>query len=95
MHNGTRPVEVNYILNVLNYINELNESMITEEIRCSISKYRHQEEPHENGCEVDWDSLLCWPHTPPGSLATLPCFEELNGIHYDKSRKFTFINDYQ
>ncbi|XP_012268724.1 diuretic hormone receptor-like isoform X2 [Athalia rosae] len=88
--NGTRPVEVNYILNVLNYINELNESSITEEVKCSLMKYRHQEHPfHQSGCEVDWDSLLCWPHTSPGSLATLPCFEELNGIRYDNSQNAT------
>lgn len=84
--NGTRPVEVNYILNVLNSINELNESLITEEIKCSLNKYRRQEQPHEAGCEVDWDSLLCWPHTSPGTVAVLPCFEELNGIRYDNSQ---------
>ncbi|XP_015518859.1 diuretic hormone receptor [Neodiprion pinetum] len=85
--NGTMPVEVNYVLNVLNYINELNDSLITEEVKCSLEKYRRQEHTqHEPECEVDWDSLLCWPRTPPGSLATLPCFEELNGIQYDKTQ---------
>ncbi|KAL2733777.1 diuretic hormone receptor-like isoform X1 [Vespula squamosa] len=37
------------------------------------------------GCEVSWDSLLCWPYTSPGTLAILPCFEELNGIRYDNT----------
>ncbi|XP_075234029.1 uncharacterized protein LOC142331797 [Lycorma delicatula] len=30
-----------------------------------------------------WDSLLCWPPTTPGIRASLPYFEELNGIKYD------------
>lgn len=90
--NGTRPMEVNnYILNVLNSINELNESSITEELKCSVIKLHRQEQPYEAGCEVDWDSLLCWPHTSPGSLAVLPCFDELNGIPYDKSREYIFM----
>nr|XP_050849101.1 diuretic hormone receptor-like isoform X1 [Vespula vulgaris] len=40
----------------------------------------------QEGCEVSWDSLLCWPYTSPGTLAILPCFEELNGIRYDNTQ---------
>lgn len=40
-------------------------------------------------CEQSWDSLLCWPATPAGQLASQPCFDELNGISYDTSRECT------
>ncbi|CAK9823186.1 Diuretic hormone receptor [Anthophora retusa] len=85
----------NYILNVLYYINKSNESLNPEAIKCLERK--HQEELHrisldetqqeeQLGCEISWDSLLCWPRTPSGTLATLPCFEELNGIQYDSTQ---------
>ncbi|XP_017791686.1 PREDICTED: diuretic hormone receptor-like [Habropoda laboriosa] len=85
----------NYVLNVLYYINKSNESLNPEAIKCLERK--HQEELHrlsldetqqeeQPGCEISWDSLLCWPRTPPGTLATLPCFEELNGILYDSTQ---------
>jgi len=38
-------------------------------------------------CEHDWDTLLCWPATPAGQLASQSCFDELNGIRYDTSRE--------
>ncbi|TMW44605.1 hypothetical protein DOY81_010315, partial [Sarcophaga bullata] len=36
-------------------------------------------------CPVSFDSVLCWcwPRTPAGSWAVLPCFEEFKGVHYD------------
>ena len=39
-------------------------------------------------CPYSYDTLLCWPKTPAGNLAILPCFEELNGIKYDTSREY-------
>lgn len=39
-------------------------------------------------CNRTWDSVLCWPETPAGTTAYLPCFEEFNGIRYDPSGKF-------
>ncbi|XP_037090345.1 diuretic hormone receptor-like [Pollicipes pollicipes] len=33
-------------------------------------------------CAVTWDEVLCWPETPRGSLASIPCFKEFNGIIY-------------
>lgn len=83
--NGTKPVDGNYVLNVLNYINERNESLTLKELQCLERKVQQQED-HEGGCEVNWDSLLCWPHTPSGTLATLPCIKELNGILYDHTQ---------
>ncbi|XP_046678521.1 diuretic hormone receptor-like [Homalodisca vitripennis] len=40
-------------------------------------------------CPRMWDGLLCWPPTPPATLARLPCFAELNGIKYDTSKNAT------
>lgn len=39
-------------------------------------------------CEPNFDSVLCWPQTPPNTVAILPCFSQLNGIRYDTSRKY-------
>lgn len=80
----------NYVLNVLNYINELNESLSTEEFKCLERKHQDQNRKQERlECEVNWDTILCWPRTLPGSLATIPCFDELNGIPYDNTREYT------
>lgn len=38
-------------------------------------------------CLPNFDSVLCWPHTPPQTTAILPCMDELNGIKYDTSRE--------
>ncbi|KZC09659.1 Diuretic hormone receptor [Dufourea novaeangliae] len=87
----------NYVLNALNYINKLNESLNTEAIKCLELRHREElewlslgregeEEADRLGCEINWDSLLCWPRTPPGRLATLSCLEELNGIRYDSTQ---------
>lgn len=68
---------------------------ILQEIECLI--LIHQEKDLESvahlpkRCPRSWDSLLCWPPTQPGIRASLPCFEELNGIKYDTTRKFVII----
>ncbi|XP_076227925.1 diuretic hormone 44 receptor 1 isoform X2 [Nomia melanderi] len=94
-NNETSPYDTgNYILNTLNYINKLNETLSAEAIRCFEMKDREEIERLSLGedaeeqleCEISWDSLLCWPRTPPGTLATLPCIEELNGIRYDSTQ---------
>ncbi|KAK1133615.1 hypothetical protein K0M31_011416 [Melipona bicolor] len=85
----------NYVLNTLYYINKLNESVNPEAIKCLERKQQEELQrlsagaqlEDQQGCEISWDSLLCWPRTPPATLATLPCFEELNGIRYDSSRE--------
>lgn len=51
-------------------------------------QHRSQETLPSPLCKRVWDKLLCWPPTPPGTIARLPCFSELNGIHYDTSSKF-------
>lgn len=44
------------------------------------------------GCGIDYDTVLCWPQTPPNSLSVLPCLSQLNGIRYDTSRKFVVLS---
>lgn len=39
-------------------------------------------------CPPNFDSVLCWPHTPPDTMAILPCMDDLNGIKYDTSREY-------
>ncbi|XP_011157676.2 diuretic hormone receptor isoform X2 [Solenopsis invicta] len=87
--NGTKPqVGDNYVLNVLNYINELNESFSAEHLKCLEREHQDQEnqKQEQQECEVNWDTVLCWPRTLSGTLATIPCFDELNGIPYDSTQ---------
>jgi hypothetical protein len=42
-------------------------------------------------CPYSYDTLLCWPKTPAGNLALLPCIAELNGIKYDTSREYHYL----
>jgi hypothetical protein len=44
--------------------------------------------PGNRFCNSTWDGIICWPTTPAGATAVLPCFDELNGIKYDTDRKF-------
>ncbi|GAB1860249.1 Diuretic hormone receptor [Camponotus japonicus] len=86
--NETEPlVDGNYVLDVLNYINELNESLSSEQFKCLEREHQDQNRKQDRlECEVNWDTILCWPRTPPGTLATIPCFDELNGILYDNTQ---------
>ncbi|ALC42536.1 Dh44-R1 [Drosophila busckii] len=40
-------------------------------------------------CPTQFDTILCWPRTPRGTLAVLQCMDELQGIHYDSSKNAT------
>ncbi|XP_037941693.1 diuretic hormone receptor-like [Teleopsis dalmanni] len=40
-------------------------------------------------CFTQFDTILCWPRTPRGTLAVLPCLDELQGIQYDSSQNAT------
>ena len=89
--NGTKPlVGGNYVLNALNYINELNESFNAEQHKCLEREQEHENQKQERQeCEMSWDTILCWPRTISGTLASIPCFDELNGISYDNTREYT------
>jgi len=65
------------------------------EADCQLSIYRWQasasrkNEKTPTHCLPTWDSVLCWPATPLGQVAKLPCFPVLNGIPYDTSQNAT------
>ncbi|XP_018797882.1 PREDICTED: diuretic hormone receptor isoform X4 [Bactrocera latifrons] len=40
-------------------------------------------------CLTHFDSILCWPRTPRGTWAALPCLHEFQGIQYDSSQNAT------
>uniref|UniRef100_A0A1B0BXB2 Diuretic hormone receptor n=1 Tax=Glossina palpalis gambiensis TaxID=67801 RepID=A0A1B0BXB2_9MUSC len=40
---------------------------------------------NNSSCPVSFDSVLCWPSTPAGAWAALPCFKEFKGVRYDNS----------
>ncbi|XP_066955927.1 diuretic hormone receptor-like [Macrobrachium rosenbergii] len=34
-------------------------------------------------CPVKFDGVSCWPETPPGTVRSIPCFTDFNGINYE------------
>lgn len=38
-------------------------------------------------CQIKFDGASCWPQTPAGTLSTISCFAEFNGLHYDSTRE--------
>lgn len=89
-------------LKILSSVKMNDSSSLTGEIECyeriKLSLQQQQQrnpQEREFGCEIDWDTVLCWPFTLAGNLARLPCFEELNGIQYDSTskRKLFFLNN--
>uniref|UniRef100_A0A182FFC8 G-protein coupled receptors family 2 profile 2 domain-containing protein n=1 Tax=Anopheles albimanus TaxID=7167 RepID=A0A182FFC8_ANOAL len=60
------------------------------ELECLLRAHQDaQSETPFDGCPVDFDRILCWPRTEPGSWAVLPCFEEFKGVHYDVTQNAT------
>lgn len=37
-------------------------------------------------CPTFFDSVSCWPRTPPATLAILPCMTEFKGVQYDSTQ---------
>jgi hypothetical protein len=71
----------------------LNNTNVQKEMDCLSKELDPGGDNGESGlfCPHFYDTLLCWPKTPAGTLAVLPCFEELNGIKYDTSREYSYI----
>ncbi|GJQ64862.1 GPRDIH1 [Trypoxylus dichotomus] len=65
-------------------LTQINDSHLVCEIKKNASR-------QYIGCDVAFDSVLCWPQTPPNTLAVLPCFSQLNGIHYDTRNRLRKI----
>uniref|UniRef100_A0A182SYS4 G-protein coupled receptors family 2 profile 1 domain-containing protein n=1 Tax=Anopheles maculatus TaxID=74869 RepID=A0A182SYS4_9DIPT len=55
--------------------------------RCRLQQ-QAEELLQDVACPSFFDMVSCWPRTPPGTLAVLPCFAELKGVQYDSSRKY-------
>lgn len=58
-------------------------------IQCFLKYHKEEEEELETSasgdCKIMFDSISCWPRTPPDTLRIIPCFEELNGLKYNSS----------
>ncbi|XP_014296611.1 diuretic hormone receptor [Microplitis demolitor] len=83
---STTPLDGNVVLDLLNHINEINDSLFSKEIECLEAKHQDSTSLTTDVCPVDWDSLLCWPKAPAGTHVKLPCFDQLYGIRYDSSQ---------
>ena len=57
------------------------------EFNCRLQEAIEKDEIYE-GCETNWDKILCWPKSEPGKLAVQKCFDMLNGVPYDASREY-------
>lgn len=71
-------------------LDELNEIHQSAEMLCMMQNY-HETTTFDNNseyCLSNFDTILCWPRTPRGTLVRLPCFDELYGLQYDSSRKY-------
>ncbi|WAQ93516.1 CRFR2-like protein [Mya arenaria] len=58
---------------------------ITNECRNSTLNRENMQEQHKHGegmyCNSSWDNVSCWPRTPAGSHASIPCPSYLVGIN--------------
>nr|XP_029725840.1 diuretic hormone receptor-like isoform X2 [Aedes albopictus] len=43
----------------------------------------------ELSCPPLFDTISCWPRTPPATTAVLPCFSEFKGVQYDATQNAT------
>ncbi|XP_058054214.1 diuretic hormone receptor-like isoform X1 [Anopheles bellator] len=66
---------------------------VTTAERCRLQQ-QAEELLQDVSCPSFFDMVSCWPRTPPGTLAVLPCFSEFKGVQYDTSHNATrFCND--
>lgn len=71
--------------------NELDIINQSEELQCLVQEHIEYS-LHGNSsdfCSTSFDSILCWPRTPRGTLAELPCLDEFQGIQYDSTQNAT------
>ncbi|KAL9913867.1 diuretic hormone receptor isoform X1 [Glossina fuscipes] len=54
-----------------------------------IDELKREVTTNNSSCPVSFDSVLCWPSTPAGAWAALPCFKEFKGVRYDNSQNAT------
>ncbi|XP_071033559.1 diuretic hormone receptor [Parasteatoda tepidariorum] len=74
------------LLNETNAINMENTiEDVTQKVNC-IGNYENVTQTFKDKqayCNATWDGLSCWPPVKAGSIATVPCFHEFNGVLYD------------
>ncbi|CAL1274974.1 unnamed protein product [Larinioides sclopetarius] len=72
-------------LPLMNETDIINIEDITEEMKCLLaSENVTQSFKGDQGfCNATWDGLSCWPSVSAGSIASIPCFYEFNGVLYD------------
>lgn len=68
------------------WLNSVNSSA---ELECLLKANSDTEQEQSQGCPPSYDSVLCWPRTPPNTLAVLPCFKEFKGVQYDSTHNAT------
>ncbi|XP_044015344.1 diuretic hormone receptor-like isoform X2 [Aphidius gifuensis] len=83
MINMSDTFDVNHVQDILDHINQLDDTNLSKDLQCLKSKH---DKIYNNACDIDWDSLSCWPQTLAGTLAKIPCFDQLYGIKYDSSQ---------
>lgn len=71
-------------------LNEINQST---ELQCLIQEHTDTTTYGNTSeyCLTQFDTILCWPRTPRATLAALPCLDEFQGIQYDSSRKYIYL----
>lgn len=97
-NNITRPgdfshYELFYEFNQRSIPYEQSSSMVTSWESCFrlFSLKRQDDQAHDpTGCQIKFDGVSCWPETPAGTLATISCFEEFNGLFYDTTREYNY-----
>ncbi|XP_055531604.1 diuretic hormone receptor-like isoform X2 [Wyeomyia smithii] len=58
------------------------------EVRC-LMQWQSEGLLTDAACPSFFDSVSCWPRTPPATLAVLPCFSEFKGVQYDSTQNAT------
>lgn len=86
MMNMSDTFDVNHVQDILDHINQLDDTNLSKDLQCLKSKHLN-DKIYNNACDIDWDTLSCWPQTLPGTLSKIPCFDQLYGIKYDSSRE--------
>ncbi|XP_055935778.1 diuretic hormone receptor-like [Argiope bruennichi] len=72
-------------LPLINETDIVNIEDITEEMKCLLASENITRSFKEDQgfCNATWDGLSCWPPVSAGSIASIPCFYEFNGVLYD------------
>uniref|UniRef100_A0A8W8MS71 Parathyroid hormone/parathyroid hormone-related peptide receptor n=1 Tax=Magallana gigas TaxID=29159 RepID=A0A8W8MS71_MAGGI len=61
--------------------------LIQERLLCEglIAEERNMSTSNESQCVRIWDNIMCWPPTPAGQLAVLPCPSHIRNMDYSQN----------